>query len=214
MIGLSFESPVGHVACLGAHPDDIEVGAAGLLGRLASMNDETRFTFAIAAGDETRATEAKASASDLLGDRVDVICGNMTDGFLPYSHARETKEFLKAATAGPPADLVIAPHIRDRHQDHRFIAELAHQLFRTHMILEYEIVKLEGDLGAPNVYVPLTGAEAERKLDHIDSHFETQHEKAWYNRHIFSGLMRLRGVESLAPDGFAEAFHATRIRLG
>lgn len=214
MIGLNFGTRLGHVACLGAHPDDLEVGAAGLLGRLASMDDKTRFTFAIAAGDETRAEEAKASAFDLLGPRVEVHCGNMTDGFLPYTHARETKEFLKAVTRGFPTDLVIAPHINDRHQDHRFIADLAHQLFRTHMILEYEIVKLEGDLGTPNVYIQLDSAEAGAKLDHLDSHFETQQQKPWYNRDTFLGLMRLRGVESLAPDGFAEAFHATRIRLG
>ena len=146
MIGLRFEAPLGTVVCLGAHPDDIEVGAAGLISKLASTHPDADFRFLIAAGDEARCDEASMSASDLLGDRVAVNGGRMTDGFLPYSHASETKEFFKSTVGANTPDLVLAPHINDRHQDHRFVGELAHQIFRKQMILEYEIVKLTGDL--------------------------------------------------------------------
>lgn len=213
MIGLSFERPPTVVLCLGAHPDDIEVGAAGLLRKLAAADGETRFVFAIASGDDTRVDEADASALDLLGDRVTVDCARLTDGFLPYSHAAETKEFFKSCAGETPPDLIISPYREDRHQDHRFVGELAHQVFRHQMILEYEIVKLEGDLGQPGFYVPLTSSEARAKIDHLESHFGSQHQKSWYDREAFSGLLRIRGVESRASEGFAEAFHTTRINL-
>jgi LmbE family N-acetylglucosaminyl deacetylase len=213
MIGLSFENHPRSVVCLGAHPDDIEVGAAGLLASLAAGSSEATFMFAIATGDRGRRKEASESARSLLGDRVTIEFGGFTDGMLPYSHAADTKEFFRSVAAAADADLVIAPHLGDRHQDHRFIGEITHQLFRSQMILEYEIVKLEGDLGRPNIYHPMTVAAAEAKLEHLASHFPSQHSKPWYDRDAFISLLRIRGVESLAEDGFAEAFHADRATI-
>ena len=37
------------------------------------------------------------------------------------------------------------------------VAELTWNTFRDHLIAEYEIPKYEGDLGHPNVFVPLAG---------------------------------------------------------
>lgn len=213
MIGVRFETDLEAVICLGAHPDDIEVGSAGLISKLAESNQMTRFVFAIATGSDDREEEAISSAQDLLGDRVKVVFGRMTDNMLPYAHLKEAKQFVRQVSEMVGADLVIAPHIGDRHQDHRFIAELAHQVFRRQMILEYEIVKLEGDLGSPSIYHPMSSDEAQRKLDHLESHFASQHGKDWYHRDTFAGLMRVRGVESLAEDGYAEAFHANRVTL-
>ena len=82
---------------------------------------------------------------------------------------------------------------------------------RDHLILEYEISKSDGDLTRPGVYVPLTAAEAMAKLDHLDSQFSSQHAKPWYDREALQSLLRLRGVECRAPDGYAEAFHAERV---
>jgi LmbE family N-acetylglucosaminyl deacetylase len=213
MIGLRLEPAQRSVVCLGAHPDDIEVGAAGLLASLANGNSATRFIFVIATGDGERKGEAAESARSLLGDRVTLQFGEFTDGMLPYSHAAATKEFIRTIASTADADLVIAPHIGDRHQDHRFVGEIAHQLFRAQMILEYEIVKLEGDLAHPNIYHPMTAAAAEAKLEHLASNFPSQQSKPWYDREAFTSLLRLRGVECLADDGFAEAFHANRATI-
>ncbi len=154
-----------------------------------------------------------ASARTLLGDRVDIVFGGLSDGMLPYSQPVETKEFIRDAGSGVDADLVIAPHTGDRHQDHRFVGELSHQIFRSQMILEYEIPKLEGDLGTPTVYHPLTSDEAAAKVDHLTNHFESQHQKPWYHPEMFVGLMRIRGAECLAPDGYAEAYHSNRLTI-
>ncbi len=214
MIGLRFEQGPASVVCLGAHPDDIEVGTAGLLTSIAATYPDTRFLFAIATGDPSRQKEALESARSLLGERVRIEFGGFGDGMLPYAHPVETKEFIRAAaTAMDDADLVLAPRRTDRHQDHRFIAELAYQIFRQQMILEYEIVKLEGDLVPSSIYHPMTEGAAEAKVNHLLAHFESQHEKAWYDRETFIGLLRVRGIEALASDGLAEAFHADRLTI-
>ena len=44
----------------------------------------------------------------------------------------------------------------DAHQDHREVCQLTWNTFRDHLILEYEIPKWDGDLGQPNVYVPVS----------------------------------------------------------
>ena len=213
MIGLRLDRALTSVVCLGAHPDDIEVGAAGLLTSLAVAHTEASFLFVIATGDEIRRNEAVESATSLLGDRVSVEFGGFGDGMLPYAHAVETKEFVRSAASQMDAELVLAPRRTDRHQDHRFVAEIAHQVFRHQMILEYEIAKLEGDLSPGGIYHPMTAAEADAKLDHLSTHFQSQHAKPWYDRETFTALLRIRGIEALAGEGYAEAFHADRVSI-
>ena len=45
-------------------------------------------------------------------------------------------------------DLILTHYRDDLHQDHRLISELTWNTFSDHLILEYEIPKYDGDLGA------------------------------------------------------------------
>lgn len=213
VIGLTFDHPPARVACLGAHADDIEIGAAATIARIAASNPGARFWFAIASTDERRAGESEASAVKLLGDRVSVNVAGFTDGSLPYEDPVGVKSFFRSVSEKVDPDLVICPALIDRHQDHRFVADLAHQIFRDHLILQYEIPKSDGDLTRPGIYVPLSGDEAMAKLEHLDAQFASQHSKPWYDREALQAMLRLRGIECRAPDGYAEAFHADRISI-
>ena len=53
-----------------------------------------------------------------------------------------------------------------------------------------------------------------RKVDHLRSVFTTQTGKTWFSDDTFLGLMRLRGVESRSPSGYAEAFYLRKLPLG
>ena len=68
-------SGIRPVVALGAHADDIEIGAGGTLIQLFQDHPESRFLFAVAAADAERSGEALASARDLLGDRAVVQVG-------------------------------------------------------------------------------------------------------------------------------------------
>ena len=115
------------------------------------------------------------------------------------------------ATVSP--DLVLTHQRRDEHQDHRLVAELTWNTFRNHLVAEYEIPKYEGDLGHPNLFVPLSRQLAARKVDLIVRHFPSQAGRSWFRPETFQAVMSLRGVESNAPDGLAEAFHCRKIVL-
>jgi hypothetical protein len=88
------------------------------------------------------------------------------------------------------------------------------QTFRNHLILEYEIAKYDGDLGAPNVYVRLGEQEADRKVDNLLSAFASQHDKYWFTPETFRALMRVRGVECRSSSGYAEAFYGNKLAFG
>ena len=105
------------------------------------------------------------------------------------------------------------PERIDEHQDHRTIAQLTWNTFRNHVIAEYEIPKFEGDLGHPNVFVPLDGETAERKVELLMQHFGSQRSKGWFRPETFRGLMALRSVECASASGWAEAFHVRKLVL-
>ncbi len=202
------------VVCLGAHADDIEIGAGGTIATLADRHPDTEFVFIVMSAAGERSSEATQSAERLLGDRVVCNVGSFTDGYLPYADAAGVKDFIRSASNGITPDLIFAPHSADKHQDHRFVADLALQIFRGPLILEYEIVKFDGDLGRPNLFVPLTAETAGVKLDHLAASFSSQHGKPWYSKEAFEALLRIRGIESQSRSGLAEAFYATKLVIG
>ncbi len=202
------------VLCLGAHSDDIEIGAGGtLLGWIAS-GVRLEVDWCVLSAPGLRAAEARASAAAFLpGAAARVELAQFDDGLFPYQ-GDEIKAWLEDVRARVDPDVVLTHRGSDAHQDHREVCELTWNLFRDHLILEYEIPKWDGDLGRPNLYVPLTAAALERKIELLHAHFGTQRSKQWFDAETFRGLARLRGMECRAPERYAEAFVARKARLG
>ncbi|HXH84982.1 MAG TPA: PIG-L deacetylase family protein [Candidatus Tectomicrobia bacterium] len=206
--------PPERILCLGAHPDDIEIGCGGALMRLLAERPEVDVTWVVLSGDERRAREALESAHALL-DRVrrkEIHLRTFRDGYFPWEGAA-IKAWLETLKGAAP-DLVFAPARHDLHQDHRVVAELAWNTFRDHLILEYEIPKYDGDLGHPNVFVALDEALARRKAAHVVRCFPSQAGRRWCSEDLLLSLLRLRGLEAGAPTGYAEAFTCRKLALG
>jgi LmbE family N-acetylglucosaminyl deacetylase len=200
---------------IGAHADDIEIGAGGTLLRLIDERPHLTIDFAVLTGDDDRRAEAEASARALAGDRLGTLgvrVLGLRDGHLPMlgSTPKEEVERLKE---GGPYDLILCPGLEDAHQDHRFVAELVWQTFRSVPILEYEIPKYEGIREQPNLFVQLSREQCERKVNHLMRSFPSQHGRDWYTAETFWALLRLRGVESGSTGGYAEAFAARKLRI-
>jgi LmbE family N-acetylglucosaminyl deacetylase len=202
------------VLCVGAHSDDIEIGCGGTLRALfASRPVQCRWVV-FSGGGSPREREARASARRLLrGARessVDVHA--FRDGFFPSEYG-EIKECFEALKAEQQPDVVFTHFRSDRHQDHRVISDLTWNTFRSHFVLEYEVPKYDGDLGRPNLYVPLSRSAGRAKVRHLLTAFATQRSKRWFTGDTFESLLRLRGIEAGAPEGYAEAFHAHKALL-
>jgi LmbE family N-acetylglucosaminyl deacetylase len=200
---------------LGAHPDDIEIGCGGAVRVLLERYPGAEVRWVVfGAGDRVRAEEARAAAGRFLAGAgaVEVATHRFRDGFFPSEFAG-LKEAFEALKAAPAPDLVFTHRRSDQHQDHRQISELTWNTFRDAAILEYEIPKYDPDLGNPNLFVPLTRDQADEKVAILMAEFASQRHRAWFTPDTFLGLMRLRGVQCNAASGFAEGFHAPKLRL-
>jgi LmbE family N-acetylglucosaminyl deacetylase len=200
------------VLAIGAHPDDIEIGAGGLLLGLARHRPRVRYV--VLTGTADRQREARAAASEFLAG-ADLVTDlfELPDGRLPAVWGT-VKDLLEDVARSFTPDLVLAPSATDAHQDHRTIGELVPTVFRDQLCLGYEIPKWDGDLGRPSVYYALPGDDARRKVELLHKCYPSQRGRDWWDDDVFLALARLRGMECRAR--YAEAFYCGKsvITLG
>ena len=200
------------ILALGAHADDIEIGSGGTILRWLEENPATEVYWVVLGASGQRRTEAVESANLFLANarRKEIVVKEFRDGYFPYI-GTEIKNFFEELKRKYLPDLILTHYRGDLHQDHRLVSELTWNTFRDHLILEYEIVKYDGDLGAPNFFVHLNESIARKKIQTIVECFNSQRDKSWFTEDVFSSILRLRGVESNAPDKYAEAYYCRKI---
>jgi LmbE family N-acetylglucosaminyl deacetylase len=194
------------VVAIGAHPDDIEIGAGGLLLGLAELRP--RVHYVLLTGTRERHSEARTAVGSFLpGTDVTVSLFEFPEGRLPAAWG-EVKDTLEAIARSCSPHLVLAPSAADAHQDHRTIGEMVPTVFRDQLHLAYEIPKWDGDIGRPDVYYPLPEGTARRKVELLHKSYPSQHGRDWWDEEVFLGLARLRGME--CRTRYAEAFYSTK----
>jgi len=202
------------ILCVGAHSDDIEIGCGGTILRMLSEYGDAEVHWVVLGSSGQRDGEALASAEKFLANarKKNVVIENFKDGFLPY-RGEHVKQFFETLKETVSPDVVFTHYRNDLHQDHRLISELTWNTYRDHLILEYEILKYDSDLGSPNLFVHLDEAICEKKIGLIMDGFATQRNKDWFTPDAFSSLLRIRGIESKAPGKYAEGFYCRKVVL-
>jgi LmbE family N-acetylglucosaminyl deacetylase len=213
MIALNL-SQARRVLCLGAHSDDVEIGCGGTILRLVHENPQTRFYWTVFSGDGERQLEATKSAEAFLHEAQDkeVRVEQFRVSYFP-SQWDDIKTRFESIRQEFDPDVIFTHYRHDRHQDHRVLSDLTWNTFRSHLILEYEIIKYDGDLGQPSVFVPLTEEHASRKIDLLMRHFASQRSKHWFTQDTFAAMHRIRGIECASHTGLAEAFYCRKLVL-
>jgi len=214
VLGLKLDIASGQapkILCLGAHSDDIEIGCAGTLFALTEKFPEMEVRWIVFSGNRRRAAEAGESAEAILSavKRKAICLESFQDSFFPYE-GREIKAYFEKLKSEFDPSLIFTHTRADLHQDHRVINQFTWNTFRNHTILEYEIPKFDGDLGTPNFFVQVSNSHKKRKLEILQKYFGTQKNKHWFDDELFTGLMRIRGMESCSPSGYAEGFFARK----
>lgn len=202
------------VLALGSHSDDIEIGCGATLLALSRARPEVEITWVVLGAEGEREREARASAEAFMAaaTHAEVVVHGFRDGFFPYTGG-EVKDVFEELKRRLDPDVILTHARHDLHQDHRLVCELTWNTWRDHLILEYEIPKYDGDLGTPNVFVPVSEEIAREKVKLVLDAFKSQTEKHWFDEQLFLGLMRVRGMEGRSPSGYAEAFTCRKLSL-
>lgn len=200
--------------CIGAHCDDIEIGCGGTILRLLRDLKDVNVFWVVLSSDDARGEEARNSASEILrgAGETTVEIKEFRNGFFPYI-GEEIKEYFEELKGKINPDLIFTHYRHDLHQDHQVVSELTWNTFRNHMILEYEIPKYDGDVGSPNLFVPLDRGICAEKIGIILRSFRSQREKKWFTEDLFLSILRIRGMECNSRFGFAEGFYCRKVTL-
>jgi LmbE family N-acetylglucosaminyl deacetylase len=213
MLELSLDG-VKNILCLGAHSDDIEIGCGATLLKLVKQRPDLNIWWVVFSAEGGRSREARASANAFLSGVTGkkIVVKQFRGSYFPFD-GEAIKDYFEKIKAAFQPDLVLTHYRHDRHQDHRVLSDLAWNTFRHHLILEYEIPKYDGDLGAPNTFVRVEEALCRQKAEYLCRFFRTQSNKHWFAEETFLGLMRLRGMECASPTHYAEAFYCRKVVL-
>ncbi|HET9258410.1 MAG TPA: PIG-L deacetylase family protein [Pseudonocardiaceae bacterium] len=204
---------VEHLLLLGAHCDDIAIGAGGTLLSLCDAHPGLRVTALVLTGGGTprEAEERMALTAFCAKADVEITVLDLPDGRIP-AHWERAKHAVEELRRRVNPDLVLAPAPHDAHQDHRELARLVPTAFRDHLVLGYEILKWDGDLAQPRAYLPLDEVTLTEKVTLLREHYGSQRDRGWFDPEAFTGLARVRGVQCRAR--YAEAFHLDKLVLG
>src|SRR6187402_3690939 len=129
-----------NILCIGAHCDDIEIGCGGTLLALLRRYGSIHVDWVVLSSTPEREKELRASAKRFLAKAVAyrVTAFTFRDGFFPGKFS-EIKEAFESLKKFDKPDLIFTNHRADLHQDHRIVAELTWNTFRSHLVLEYEV---------------------------------------------------------------------------
>jgi LmbE family N-acetylglucosaminyl deacetylase len=204
---------IDRILLLGAHCDDIAIGAGGSLIELCRAHPGvTVSALVLTGGGSLREEEERAALTAFCpGAQLEVAVLDLPDGRVPTRWERAKLAIEELRTLGEP-DIIFAPSPHDAHQDHRTLAKLVPTVFRDHLTLGYEILKWESDLAQPTVFLPLAEPVMREKVAKLHEHYGSQRDRSWFDAETFGGLARIRGVQCHAR--YAEAFHASKLVLG
>ncbi len=200
--------------CLGARPGDLESGCGGTVLKLLAQREGLAVHWVVLDVEDGRADEARAGAERMLKDagarHLAVEPRRSGPGSADSADLQAWCERLGREVA---PDLVLAPDRDDGRPDRRQLGRVAAEAFRDQLILEYEIPIGGGELGRPNVFVPLDEPTARRKVHAVVECFRSRRAEPGFAADTFWSLLCLRGLACNSPTRMAEGLMCRKMRL-
>ncbi len=197
------------VLCIGAHPDDIELGAGALLYSIRAFSNVLCVTLSDNQKNSAlkHVVEEHRAAMSVLGvteDR-DIVETFETRKF-PDARQEILEYLLKLRREFNP-DIIFVHSERDIHQDHNVVTQEALRAFRGITVLGFDVVRSSYGF-FPHFLVKVTEEDVEKKIEAL-SQYKTYHDKYYFDPTLLSATMVRHGA--LAECDFAEGFDILRV---
>jgi LmbE family N-acetylglucosaminyl deacetylase len=195
------------VLAIGAHPDDIEIGAAALISKTVSLGLKTWFLILTddRASRDARREEAIAAAAVLGVPRKRVLFAGLRDGRLraDRTSVSRVRDVVRGRNLRP--GLIVTHTTADSHNDHVEANRIAHAAFRGCVFLQYSVyLSAEREKFAPRVFVATTSDRLQRKTGALARHGS---QRSRLERRDLAGYEA--GLGKLARLDRAEAFEVS-----
>ena len=201
----------GSVVAVGAHPDDLEVGAGGTLARLAREGSRVVIVVMSVPNQPAARVREARKAAELLGCELRLVTSDKR-------HVEDLKTYeavaaLDAIVRDVKPKLMISHAACDYHRDHILAGQAA---LATQRLAHFDFWRFSTSLRtphagpfAPSLYVNITDT-VDAKMKAIDAH-ESQFKKRGQDTTIFREVARAHGRS--AGVQYAEVFEVARLIL-
>ena len=197
------------VLCLGAHPDDIELGAGAFLHHILPENEVLCVTLSdnqMNPALNNIVDEHYASFEKLGLCKDNVIVEKFETRKFPEQR-QEVLEYLLRLRREYKPDLILTHTRSDIHQDHNVVTEESLRAYRGTTVLGFDVVRSSYGF-FPHFLVGVTEADVEAKLAAL-SEYKTYHDKYYFDPALLRATMVRHGA--LAEKPYAEGFDILRI---
>ena len=197
------------VLFIGAHPDDIELGAGALIHNILPICDVTCVTLSDNQKNpllQNVLGEHYKSMAALGVPRENVIVEKFDTRLMPEHRQEILEYFLKLRKELQP-DIIFTHTEKDIHQDHNAMTREALRAYRGITVLGFDVVRSSHGF-FPNFFVEVTQEDVDAKLNAL-MQYKTYQDKYYFESDLLRATMIRHGA--LAEKPFAEGFDIMRV---
>ena len=197
------------VLFIGAHPDDIELGAGALIHNILPICDVTCVTLSDNQKNpllQNVLSEHYKSMEVLGVPRENVIVEQFETRLMPEHRQEILEYFLKLRKEIQP-DIIFTHTEKDIHQDHNAMTREALRAYRGITVLGFDVVRSSHGF-FPNFFVEVTQEDVDAKLNAL-MQYKTYQDKYYFEADLLRATMVRHGA--LAEKPFAEGFDILRV---
>ena len=197
------------VLFIGAHPDDIEIGAGALIADIVDKTD----LLCVTLSDNQKnpalinvVNELHNSMHVLNVNKNDFIVGEFETRRFPQAR-QEILEYLINLNRTFDPDVIFTHSNADIHQDHATATQEALRAFRGKTVLGFDVIRSTYGF-FPNFLVEVSEEGVNKKIEAL-AQYKTYSDKYYFSEEITRSTLIRNGA--LAEKRFAEGFDILRI---
>lgn len=190
---------------IGAHPDDIEIGAWSAAYKLIAHDWKVFFIIMTSESETSERLNEAVNSAKFLSDKIEVFFLKETDGLIACN--RETVSKLRSLVSRKSinARVVFCHSKADSHNDHRAVNDIVISAFRESIVIEYPVINslIKSDF-KPNIFSSVSNAMIESQ------NLALEHHKSQINRISTKKIAEYRTVFSHSGKKmYVDKFKAT-----